>query len=98
MRPHPAHFGLRWKCPPMKNAHGARTASRRKGNPKASSASAASLSSKLRLLRGAGEMLAGSVIVEVLPEPPLDLCHAHRLTLVIVGDLVAVDFAEAEIS
>ena len=34
------------------------------------------------------------VVVEVLPEPPLDLCHAHPLAFVIVGDLKAVDLAE----
>src|SRR4051794_28066285 len=53
IRPHADHFGLRWKWPPIKNAHGANTASIAKGNPKASTASIASLSSKLRPWRGA---------------------------------------------
>jgi hypothetical protein len=33
------------------------------------------------------------VVVQILPEPSLDFCHAHPLAFVIVGDLIAVDLA-----
>src|SRR3984893_9995143 len=42
-------------------------------------------------------MLIRRVVVQVLPEPSLDLCHAHPLAFAIVADLVAIDFTEAEI-
>src|SRR5271170_6022255 len=42
--------------------------------------------------------LFSRVVVEVLPEPSLDLGCAHPFALVIVGDLIAVDLAEAKIS
>src|SRR6266851_7249131 len=38
------------------------------------------------------------VVIQILPKPSLDLCHAHPLAFVIVADLIAVDFAETEIS
>src|SRR5579872_625839 len=38
------------------------------------------------------------IVVQVLPEPALDLCHTHSLTLVIVSDLIAVDLTETKIS
>src|ERR1700730_5034608 len=43
-------------------------------------------------------MLFRRLVVQILPEPSLDFCHAHPLAFVIVGDLIAVDLAEAEIS
>jgi hypothetical protein len=44
------------------------------------------------------QMLFPRVKVQVLPEPLLDLCHVHFLVFTIVGDLVAIDLSEAEIS
>jgi hypothetical protein len=44
------------------------------------------------------QMLFRRVVVQILPEPSLDFCHAHPLAFVIGGDLIAVDLAEAEIS
>src|ERR1700687_5209360 len=38
------------------------------------------------------------IVVQVLPEPTLDLCHAHPLAFAIVGDLVAIDLPETEIA
>src|SRR5260370_11206103 len=38
------------------------------------------------------------VVVQVRREPSLDLSYAHPLAFVIVGDLISVDLAEAEIS
>ena len=38
------------------------------------------------------------VVVQIRPEPSLDLSYAHPFTFVIVGDLIAVDLAEAEVS
>ena len=38
------------------------------------------------------------VVVQILPEPSLNFCHAHRLAFTVIGDLVAVDLAQAEIS
>ena len=43
-------------------------------------------------------MLCRGIIVQVGPEPALDLDYAHSLALVIVGHLVAVDFTQAEIA
>ncbi len=42
--------------------------------------------------------LRRGIVVKVLPEPSLDLCDRHAFALVIVGDLIAVDFTKAEIS
>jgi hypothetical protein len=47
---------------------------------------------------GTTRMLFCRIVVQVLAEPSLDLRHAHPLAFVIVGDLIAVDLAEAEIS
>lgn len=48
---------------------------------------------------GAGtQVLLRRIVVQVLPEPSLDLGYAHSLAFAVVGDLIAVDFAEAEIS
>jgi hypothetical protein len=44
------------------------------------------------------QLLFRRVVVQVLPEPALDLYHAHPLAFAIVGDLITVDLAEAEIS
>ncbi len=38
------------------------------------------------------------VVVQVLPEPSLDLCHANTFAFAVVHDLITVDLAEAEIS
>ena len=38
------------------------------------------------------------VVVQVLPEPSLDLCHANPFAFAVVGDLITIDLAEAEIS
>src|SRR5208282_1057515 len=38
------------------------------------------------------------VVVQVLSEPALDLGHSHSLAFAIVSDLVAVNFAQTEIS
>src|SRR5580704_11658399 len=38
------------------------------------------------------------VVIQVLTEPPFDFSHTHTLAFVIVGDLIAVDLAEREIS
>jgi hypothetical protein len=38
------------------------------------------------------------VVIQVLSEPSLDLGRAHSLTFAMVGDRVAVDLAETEIS
>ena len=38
------------------------------------------------------------IVVQALSEPALDFCDTHRLALCVIGDLVSVDFAEAEIS
>src|ERR1700720_3748726 len=43
-------------------------------------------------------MLCLRIVVQVLAEPSLDLCYAHPLAFVIVGHLIAVDLAKAEIS
>jgi hypothetical protein len=40
-------------------------------------------------------MLFRRVVIQVLPKPSLDLSHAHPFAFVIVGDLIAVDLAEA---
>src|SRR5712691_4050506 len=42
--------------------------------------------------------LCRRVVVQVLPEPSLDFCHAHPLAFAIVGNLVAVDLTETEIA
>ena len=42
--------------------------------------------------------LVHRVVVQVRPEPALDLGDAHALALGVVGDLVAVDLAEAEVA
>ena len=39
----------------------------------------------------------GRIVVQVWTKPSLDFGDAHPLTLVVVGHLVAVDFAETEI-
>jgi hypothetical protein len=44
------------------------------------------------------QLLLCRVVIQVLPEPSLDLYHAHALAFAIVGDLIAVDLAQAEIS
>src|SRR4029077_10599191 len=44
------------------------------------------------------QMLFSKVVIQVLPEPSLDFCHAHPLAFAVVGNLVAVDLAETEIS
>ena len=49
-------------------------------------------------LAAAVQLLSRRVVVQVLPEPSLDLYHAHPLAFAIVGDLITVDLAEAEIS
>jgi hypothetical protein len=49
-------------------------------------------------LAAAVQRLFRRVVVQVLPEPSLDLSHAHLFALAVVGDLIAVDLAEAEIS
>ena len=38
------------------------------------------------------------IVVQIGTEPPLYLSNTHAFALVVVGDLVAVDFTEAEIS
>ena len=38
------------------------------------------------------------VVVQVGSEPSLDFCNAHAFALVIVIDLIAVDFPQAEVS
>jgi hypothetical protein len=43
-------------------------------------------------------MLLGRVVIQVLPEPSLDFRHAHPLAFAVVGNLVAVDLAQTEIS
>ena len=43
-------------------------------------------------------MLFRWVVVQVLPEPSLNLCHAHPFAFAVVGDLITVDLAKAEIS
>src|SRR6266403_2254793 len=42
--------------------------------------------------------LCRRVVVQALPEPSLDFCHAHPLAFAIVGNLVAVDLTETEIA
>jgi hypothetical protein len=37
------------------------------------------------------------VVIQILPEPSLNFCHAHPLAFVIVGDLIAIDLSQAEI-
>src|SRR4051794_9998704 len=51
MRPHPAHFGLRWKEPPIKYAQGAKTASMANRSPKATTRRPASESTRCRVSR-----------------------------------------------
>ena len=54
---------------------------------------------KVQMAAGAGiQLLFRRVVVHVLPEPSLDFGYAHSLAFAVVGDLIAVDFAEAEIS
>ena len=43
-------------------------------------------------------MLFRRVVVQVLSEPSLDFGYAHSLAFAVVGDLIAVDLAEAEIA
>src|SRR5487761_1617399 len=43
-------------------------------------------------------MLFRRIVVQVWTEPALDFRYIHRFALVIVDDLVAVDFAEDEIA
>src|ERR1700678_1870140 len=43
-------------------------------------------------------MLFDRIVVQVRPEPSLDLRYGHTLALVIVHDLIAFDLAEAEIA
>jgi hypothetical protein len=43
-------------------------------------------------------MLFCRVVIQILPEPALDFAHAHSLAFAVVGDLIAVNLAEAEIS
>jgi hypothetical protein len=43
-------------------------------------------------------MLFRRIVVQVLPEPSLDFYHADPFPVAVVGDLITVDFAEAEIS
>src|ERR1700674_5418674 len=38
------------------------------------------------------------VVVQVLPEPSLNLSDAHPFAFAVVGDLITVNLAEAEIS
>jgi len=38
------------------------------------------------------------VVIQVLPEPSLDFSYTHSLAFAVVGDLVAVNLSEAEIS
>lgn len=45
-----------------------------------------------------GQLLFRRIVVQVLPQPPLNFGHAHSFALTVVGDLVAIDLAEAEIS
>ena len=45
-----------------------------------------------------GNKLIRRIVVQSLSEPSLDLGNAHRLALSIVSDLIAVDFAKAEVS
>ena len=44
------------------------------------------------------QMLFRGIVVQVLPEPSLDSSYAHALAFAVVGDLVYVDLAEAEIA
>jgi len=43
-------------------------------------------------------MLFRRVVVQILPEPSLDFSDPHSLAFAIVGDLIAVYLAEAEVS
>jgi diadenylate cyclase len=45
-----------------------------------------------------GTTSIGRIVVQGLPEPSLDFGHAHCLALGIVSDLIAIDFAETEVS
>ena len=54
--------------------------------------------SDCRNLSCAREALFGRVVVQILPQPSLDFRHTHPLAFLIVGDLIAVDLAKAEIS
>src|SRR6185312_14666601 len=38
------------------------------------------------------------VVIQIGTEPSFDFSHAHTLTLMIVGDLIAVDLPQAEIA
>ena len=49
-------------------------------------------------LRAGIRVLFRRFVIQVLPEPALDFAHAHSLAFAVVGDLVTVDLAEAEIS
>lgn len=49
-------------------------------------------------LRHRNRMLFCRIVVQVLSEPSLDFRYAHPFTFVIVGNLIAVDLAEGEIS
>ena len=42
--------------------------------------------------------LSRRIVVQVLPEPPLDFSYAHPLAFAVVGDLIAVNLTEAEIA
>ena len=43
-------------------------------------------------------LLFGWIVVEILTEPALHLCHAHALAFVVVDDLIAANLTETEIS
>ena len=44
------------------------------------------------------QMLFRRVVVQVLTEPLLDFSNAHCLAFAVIGDLIAVNFAQTEIS
>jgi hypothetical protein len=45
-----------------------------------------------------GARLIRRIVVQALPEPPLDFGNAHCFALGIISDLIAVDLAKAEVS
>ena len=44
------------------------------------------------------QMLFRRVVVQILPEPSLDLCHAHPLAFGVVFHLITADLAQAEVA
>ena len=56
------------------------------------------LRSGIERLRATCRLLLRRVVVEALAEPSLNLGNGHPLALGIVGYLIAVDFAQIEIS